>query len=127
MKHLQRGHSCRSDTSSFYSQCITHLKITRRTPLLTLPGSNSFFYFSSKSHLIAFADLLNNPFALICHIIYSLGTFIHIQLSIQTSKCSKKDNIFDTKCSENFKNFNFLTVTLVISKLSYQVILLVVQ
>ena len=34
---------------------------------------------------------------MICHIIYPLGTLIHILLSIQTSKSSQKDNIQGTK------------------------------
>ena len=34
---------------------------------------------------------------MICHIIYPLGTLLHIQLSFQSSKSSQKDNILDTK------------------------------
>ena len=37
------------------------------------------------------------PFAMICQIIYPLGNLRHIQLLIQTSKSSQKDNILDTK------------------------------
>ena len=41
-----------------------------------------------------------------CHINYPLGTLIHIQLSIQTSKSSKKDIVLDTKCSETCGSFH---------------------
>ena len=43
---------------------------------------------------------------MICHIIYPLGTLIHIQLAMQASNSSKKDNILDAKCSDTFDAFH---------------------
>ena len=83
----------------FYCQCITHLKITREDAI-TSPSSLHivlflFLFNFPPYRLYGFFQII--PFAMICHIIYPSGTSMYIQLSIQTSKISQKDNIVDTK------------------------------